>query len=880
MPSMYDTSTSSAGDSAQHSFFKAHSKRGGGDYSNPYSLAAAAKQSSRDQERDYASEAMWNPQTPDAEPNTEQDRRPWRHDNVTQSEPGTPQQRFSAYVNRFASMDPRMDHREQKSSRLVMAATNERSRTRRSRSRDKRRLTSPPPSSFRPSYEEVPPTVTPTGDDCLLSRSKSPALQVVSTLPLDGHEPANIETPSPARVKDLKEKLWDPNEELQVAVQPSWKAADHDNDHRRRAALRYRSVSPKSHQRSNDESNSSGRATALFKSKYYAAAQQQQSGRSRSKSPVLWNNSAAVASLVAKISAVSRDDPNAALAQIDAILRAESDDSTNNQNEKSSGAATATSPPRRVVEDDNQSVSSDDTSVSSITNPSYHDGGGVQNTPPEKQKYIGVSNRQQRKPSALSSYGNSGKKAVSQQSSYSALHGHRERLKNRHRSAVSPPPDVRLSRAAQEKAEKELSRSGGGIVIEEKKDAWEPMESTMTNNHSSDSAELAEKIKRWDVISTNVTPTSIREPSDYKHVTAEEPKVRSKLASLAAHSTGKVTGERPWEDPKFPVRMGNVDTRDTSMESALGVETTFKPKYQTEGGDDLPKIQSISQRSARTVDRYRKERSAKESDMEIRRQSRSLEEVEDADPFDVAPRTRNSTRETSWSPTQMTPQQQEHARNMADAFDSAWVDLPENAFFNSGGLPETAMKDQSIKSDVAEEHRPAIDLRSRQLDSYDSSAKRAESRRQFQSFSPSAHRGNRNRANSLGKLAYDQTDITSQDIGQEDSGVEVTLGQKEAPRRGLRGLLQKRRSKTSSAVVVDNTVKARPNGTSMNSTNHEATRSSSRGRRRVPSSQPGDRERAHSLEDVRRRGRSPNLAKKFSRLLRVYDSDKKSRAYI
>jgi hypothetical protein len=133
----------------------------------------------------------------------------------------------------------------------------------------------------------------------------------------------------------------------------------------------------------------------VFKSRFYEAAQRGYSSPARSSSHSTVDRSKAsssqkkkevadpsVQALVARIGKVNREDPSAALAQIDAILRGEvgasrrQEEPTNDRRAVSAEKEHFNNYDNNTseVDDDSDDVSTADTSVSSITNPTYQGG--------------------------------------------------------------------------------------------------------------------------------------------------------------------------------------------------------------------------------------------------------------------------------------------------------------------------------------------------------------------------------------------------------------------------------------------------------------------------------------------------------------------------
>lgn len=138
-------------------------------------------------------------------------------------------------------------------------------------------------------------------------------------------------------------------------------------------------------------------------------------------------------------------------------------------------------------------------------------------------------------------------------------------------------------------------------------------------------------------------------------------------------------------------------------------------------------------------------------------------------------------------------------------------------------------------------------------------------------------------------LAYDEGPIDRPFDGKdskesdEQGGVEVALTDERTPekaRRKLRGLMKRRgsgKANTSSQSSVGSgsqPLKSQPllgpYGMDLQASGGS---NSDRGRRRSESKSPS-RDRARSLDE--RRIRNPSIARKFSRLIRVYDQDRRA----
>lgn len=937
-----------------------------------------------------------------------------------QSEPGGPtlptqqQQRFEAYINRFATFDPRMDHRENVGSipegdeKILSGSVHSRSTqssgrnsgtrngrhgrgrpsegethrqranraqsTSPSRSRmmkqvnQSRTSRSKSPASSRyqtwdiaatPSFQ---PVTSPRSDDeqfirtaisddvssrrrgrsplnsrqlqhdshvATRSRSSSRTRDIAArfqydlppTTPADWEishrhshsqeyqtgymDRVEIETPEPARVTDLKEKLWDPNENLQVAVRPSMKE---DVQPQR---LGYST----SHSRSQVEPR-------FFKSRFYEAAQrgivtpsapreeseirashsEDKTARASEESLPQAQSSKSIADLVARINAVERANPAAALVQIDAILKAESE-----TEDSSSHRGRGRSPARRILEraetqraqleerlvkteefkvdqDNDGDSSCDDTTVSSITNPTY------QSSNKNPTHVETAFSSRHRRPSALDSYGGAnytklGEAAV-------------ERRKNR----LAPPSTIRLSTdKGNADTEREIPEDGifEGIQSIDAGPMYDP--------RNTSSEDVSDKIKRLDGVSS--PDSNHRHDSDSRSRSNASADLGSLAPSptpapaVSALPTSNTRRQHPW-DSSLPVRMGRVDTQDTSMERGNGVETRFSPKYQGYHEDDDNDIESYRA--------MRKERLARENERGLQSHSKTgdleLKSVSERHP---------SKSVTRWEETRrMTKQQHENARTMSEDFDSAWVAVPTSSFFSQeqdyqdrdmmrlerpSPEPEYSRR-TSMSSQAQPDRRPEPQERRgrspvRQYHGQPELSQEAElsySQQYDASFSSSVRRQQEEYENldgagrgfgtvpvmpenGFGDLRPPPSSPSSR---TSNNGVEVALvvdtPPASTPRRGIRALLNKHRSRSKSKErrrKHQETVVLPPGSTrssvmaSRSILDGEEKESPRNGTSRSPS-----RERGRSIEESR--SRNPKIAKKFSRLLRVYDQDK------
>lgn len=674
-----------------------------------------------------------------------------------------------------------------------------------------------------------------------------------------------------------------------------------------------------------------------------------------------------IATLVAKLSAVSRDDPEDALAQIDMILQtaeshssmgASAEDRTPVNRGASWASPHSASREHQPVQDEEEedgedSGDDDETSVSSITNPTY---GVVKQDGVEKVPVFSKSNT---RPNALQSY--SYKQTITPQSGQVPTPNHSaDYLKKKARSSRasrrdrSPPPaSISVSSSKGSKEKKEQAKQGIGTRSSPDmnqsgmEDSVHPPESVrapakgssdsgprtvrdtldwkVRSQHpvpseaypcsdgiadselikavdkfltpvpdaidATNSADLEEKIRRWDAMSgdgvLNMCPGS-----------EEHAKPSGLLSSDSRDLTPGRRRPHPW-DASIPASMGNVDVKDTSMDNANGVETRYSPKYE----NAEPDHPTIKLREPRT----KGERRAAADDSgdgatplsrseDTRMTPKGAAPVDfSGDKFDVNPKLLD---EQVLRRTKLSSERKELTKTLADDFDSAWVSLPSSSYFPSKESSETK-KNHDV--DFPESQLSLVSVGG---EGTRGKAGRAE---EVQKFSPQAGGPSRSQLNyqppaldermGRGKLVYDDSKVTEPNAisatntateDEEEGQIEVTLvscpvgeveSEKQASskqRRGIRSLLSRRQagktlSENKSTSTSSATVRS-SRSIDYESVEHERSRPSGRSRHTRDSRSP-NRNRAHSLEE--RRIRNPNIAKKFSRLLRVYDEPEK-----
>jgi hypothetical protein len=360
----------------------------------------------------------------------------------------------------------------------------------------------------------------------------------------------------------------------------------------------------------------------------------------------------------------------------------------------------------------------------------------------------------------------------------------------------------------------------------------------------------------------------------------------------------------PW-DSSIPVAMGNVDMKETSMELADGVEARFTPKY--DNGEPLPGGSPIS--------RMRRNRIAKNEELAAPPPPPpptrpNLKESLSGDDFDVNPMlliSEDNHDGYGWEVTTggFSSRRQENANNLSDEYDSAWVALPSSTFFagKSKGSPDM-IQPRPPKRDMSgiPPHisvTPDEDfLLDEEDDEEEGYAPEVSRRDRVQTFSPEMQESARvsrytppePRSKAMHPpAAYDEGFIGDTNDEDEMGSIEVALVEpppvsgaatESRGRRGLRGLLT-RRSQSKGAPKLAASSEVGAGSRRFNAdillqqaldplTGEIAPPANSRGRNRRGAKSPS-RERAQSLEE--RRTRNPTIAKKFSRLMRLYDDE-------
>jgi len=295
-----------------------------------------------------------------------------------------------------------------------------------------------------------------------------------------------------------------------------------------------------------------------------------------------------VAKLVAKLSSVSRDDPERALRMIDTILRAESKSSSTGQGSRAGSRAevTSNSPILPIKEDavavtgagdddeeddddqDEESESSetscDDTSVSSITNPTYQrDDKAYDHT-----KVASTSNSRNPRPTSLNKY--TQMHPTSQDDSRGKS--------NKAKKEKKPPPPATIkvnkndssgSNAAGRKSSSKKDKKGRKESAARKVRALSPARfdrMQLPGNAPMDAAAIAMKIRGWDEQLSNRDSGLDSAPLSPNTNRTEDTAKTEDLGSIITPQSQKptVTESRrshPWDDtrPQSGKKFGAID---------------------------------------------------------------------------------------------------------------------------------------------------------------------------------------------------------------------------------------------------------------------------------------------------------------------------------
>lgn len=338
-----------------------------------------------------------------------------------------------------------------------------------------------------------------------------------------------------------------------------------------------------------------------------------------------------VSDLVAKLSAVNRANPAEALAQIDSILRQEARSTSTEPDYGARGGMSEGSGKRESPNDfvDGETVpemdedSDDDTSVSSITNPTFQ--GYVkpsqnqlamdQGVRPSNLFAPSTSSFRRPRPSGLQSYIPTN---LQQQQDASPRHTHAEgtstsKAKERREQLRQYPPPLTIKVRDSQEPNMLLPRPRENedrfrITVTENRNAhWSPPNSpTYDDNHvkvtvthqdsnrntpiqdkntvqsSEPDVHLPEtKMLEAKIRGRDETSQSMKKTVTPNHVKKDDPPARDRVTVPAPTRRHRA---HPWDD-EIPAHTEKVDTHETSMDNAAGVEAAM-PHRQAMRADD------------------------------------------------------------------------------------------------------------------------------------------------------------------------------------------------------------------------------------------------------------------------------------------------------
>ena len=544
---------------------------------------------------------------------------------------------------------------------------------------------------------------------------------------------------------------------------------------------------------------------------------------SYASTPRVSNHQENVAHLLAKLQSVNRSDPNAALREIDAILKAETGGSALESSRKSglvppsNKVAPEEISPGSPEGEDDDGDSETETTVSSITNPTFSGQGKHRKKKEEARK-----THRPTLPTAVEG----------EESNYDSKRSQEAVERNsesRRKKVRSPPPDtIQVSAIRDRGSEKKGMEDGkrSSHALEKKLSAG--LDAT---------AELAEKIRRWDELSGKESAPEGKGPDLMSDTT-------DALGSIMTPSDllPKKKPHHPW-DASVSSRRGEVAIKDTSMDNGAGLEMQYSP---------IP------------TDKLR------------RRQDQWRRQDERNNPFAVDSDQESQQQESraSQDGSRMGGRPLQTVMSMSNEFDDAWVSMPASNFFSDTTPPRKT----TPRKEASNDSPPPPPVSSKKASVQKFSPKRFESTQREMKYQPPSAEDRAKQTSASTKGAYDENRMDRVDEmpseETEDDNIEVTLvGPKKEKRKGLRALLQRRNGKSqtlggaSSVISSGSRRRGQPHMAAYEA-EIEPPRSASRGRRRGVSP---SRARARSLEE--RRIRNPNIAKKFSRLLRVYNDE-------
>ena len=464
-----------------------------------------------------------------------------------------------------------------------------------------------------------------------------------------------------------------------------------------------------------------------------------------------------VADLVAKLSAINRENPTEALAQIDSILR--------NQNHISADSET----PQNSESPEQSEASDDETSVSSITNPSYQaprhqDQVKVVSQP----SYVLENNGQQEtgnlapstssfrrpRPSALQQYSTPAHQEGPSILKSPALT--RTQEKRMHIKHNPPPTTIRVSNQTTDIISDEKKLEHETEEVSETRNtipASGPTASAQSRSSRLDSFvssqhELAAKIRVWDELSTggrnksqiknnefqpaekltNATSTAgVGRQHPWSEEIVHDRKNASDARRIDTKAAPRQTSRQAQRSPSgnsvpSPNRREGVNLKDTSMDNAFGVELQMEKSGKTPG---FPKEKFNP--SKKIPESLSSNFSPSNSTFTPTPRATNDFFVDTFEPDASNFFARDVSPSLETSPP-VTRQQQEKTQRISDEFDAAWVSMPSASFFPGRKLqvvnPEKQLEmnnDWPDQADIPPDNPPTKSYSSKSLVDLDES---------------------------------------------------------------------------------------------------------------------------------------------------------------
>lgn len=560
-----------------------------------------------------------------------------------------------------------------------------------------------------------------------------------------------------------------------------------------------------------------------------------------------------VSKLVAKLSAVSRDNPAEALAQIDSILRQEGNSNSAPFDE------TISSP----------LDSDDETSVSSITNPTYQEqakpaGSSAPNseTRPPSPFGLSMSTSRRPRPSALPNYMPS---------------SHQPDLVKRQASQDNPLKTKAMLR--QEELEQYplplTTDFNDNSILASDEDVKFKNALKQDSKLLNDKTALSAKIRVWDDMSFGVSkgksgdPQNVREESTAKRGNEG----RSTRRPLLASARSQNVRSHPW-DGEFPARSESVDVRDTSMANAMGIKASMSS----------PKLVGLQDTGSRfTKSRMESKTQATNFTGDTKGKPSKGNSTRDF-PTDPIPFFSSQSPSTGWDVTpSMTPEQQRNTQKISADFDQAWAAMPGGEFFPEPDGPSPVQQKASVSfAGPNSERKKESKQKLGQFD-LDESIHTASSSLALHAPIGASWKGDRLLDNSNEEHVAIEVSLWPGDQLEDSRGPAQSAKPK---RRGfLRALIGKEKNKSSSNASNHESNHSVSMGSSGNRSVPSVTSSGSHPMAQVRTSPmpPGRGRSFHSNEhgqpqrsrsaSTERFHRSSSMARKNGRVTRLYDQD-------